>query len=91
MIPARGAIIVVRVWLAYICRETFIVYVATPHPPTNGQPKMNLENEIKDILFEIGKEIKVHKLIDGNLIIEIDYDKYTISIMELIKKYLSND
>lgn len=51
---------------------------------------MNLENEIKDILFEIGKEIKVHKLIDGNLIIEIDYDKYTIELMELIKKYLSN-
>ena len=52
---------------------------------------MSLENEIKDILVEIGKEIKVHKLIDGNLIIEIDYDKYTIEIMELIKKYLSND
>jgi hypothetical protein len=52
---------------------------------------MNLETEIKNILFEIGKEIKIHKLIDGNLIIEIDYDKYTIAIMELIKKYLSND
>lgn len=52
---------------------------------------MNLENEIKDILFEIGKEIKVHKLIDGNLIIEIDYDKYTIALMELINKYLSTN
>ncbi len=51
---------------------------------------MSLENDIKDILFEIGKEIKVHKLIDGNLIIEIDYDKYTIEIIELIKKYLPN-
>ncbi len=50
---------------------------------------MNLENEIKDILFEIGKEIKVHKLIDGNLIIEIDYDKYTIALMELMAKYLA--
>ena len=50
---------------------------------------MNLENKIKDILFEIGKEIKVHKLIDGNLIIEIDYDKYTIALMELMTKYLS--
>ena len=50
---------------------------------------MNLENEIKDILFEIGKEIKVHKLIDGNLIIEIDYDKYTIALMELMTEYLS--
>ncbi len=52
---------------------------------------MNLENEIKDILFEIGKDIKVHKLIDGNLIIEIDYDKYTALIMELMKKYLSTN
>jgi hypothetical protein len=50
---------------------------------------MNLETEIKNILFEIGKEIKVHKLIDGNLIIEIDYDKYTIDLMELMTKYLS--
>ena len=52
---------------------------------------MSLENEIKDILFEIGKEIKVHRLIDGNLIIEIDYDKYTVAIMELIAKYLTSD
>jgi hypothetical protein len=49
-----------------------------------------LEDEIKSILFEIGKELKVHKLIDGNLIVEIDYDKYSIEIMELFKKYLSN-
>lgn len=52
---------------------------------------MNLETEIKNILFEIGKDLKVHRLIDGNLIIEIDYDKYTVDIMELIKKYLSNN
>ena len=49
---------------------------------------MNLENEIKNILFEIGKEIKVHSLQDGHLIIEIDYDKYTIEIMELFKDYM---
>ncbi len=50
---------------------------------------MNLEKEIKNILFDIGKDIKIHKLIDGNLIIEVDYEKYTIEIMELFKKYLS--
>ena len=49
---------------------------------------MDIEKEIKDILFEIGKDIQIHKLIDGNLIIEIDYDKYTIEIMELFKKLL---
>lgn len=52
---------------------------------------MNLEDEIKAILFDIGKEIKVHKLIDGNLIIEIDYDKYTVELMKLIGKYQTND
>jgi hypothetical protein len=50
---------------------------------------MNIEKEIKDILFQIGKDIQIHKLVDGNLI-EIDYDKYTIEIIELIKKYLPN-
>jgi len=49
---------------------------------------MNLENNIKEILFEIGKEVKIHKLIDENFIIEIDYDKYTVEIMELFKQYL---
>ncbi len=50
---------------------------------------MDLEKEIKDVLFNIGKEIQIHKLIDGNLIIEIDYDKHTITLMELMTKYLS--
>lgn len=49
---------------------------------------MEIETEIKDILFEIGKDIKVHKLIDGNLILEIDYDKYTTEILKLFNKYL---
>lgn len=50
---------------------------------------MSLENDIKSILFSIGKEIEVHKLIDGNLILDINYDKYTIEIMELFYKYLN--
>jgi hypothetical protein len=49
-----------------------------------------LEYDIKNILFKIGQDIKIHKLIDGNLIVEIDYDKYTIEIMELFAKYFSN-
>lgn len=48
---------------------------------------MKLEDKIKEILFNIGKEIQIHKLIDGNLIIEIDYEKYTTEIMELFKDY----
>jgi hypothetical protein len=49
----------------------------------------NLEQKLKDILFNIGKEIKIHKIDTDNTIIEIDYDKYTIEIMEVFKEFLS--
>ncbi len=48
----------------------------------------NLEQKLKDILFSIGKEIKIHKIDSDNTIIEIDYDKYTIEIMEAFKEFL---
>jgi hypothetical protein len=50
---------------------------------------MTLENDIKEILFKIGKEVKIHKIDKINMILEIDYDKYTKEIIELINKYLT--
>lgn len=50
------------------------------------QYNVDLEKEIKDILFEIGKDIKIHKLIDGNLIVEMDYEKYTAELIALFNK-----
>ena len=47
-----------------------------------------LEKQIKDILFEIGKNIKIHTIDKNNTAIEIDYDTHTIQLMELFKKYL---
>lgn len=47
---------------------------------------MSLEDDIRNILFEIGKDIKIHKLIDGNLIIDIDYDKYVVQILNTLDK-----
>lgn len=47
-----------------------------------------VEKSIEKILFEIGKDVKIHKLLDGNMIIEIDYDKYTKEIINLIKSKL---
>ena len=44
----------------------------------------NVENQIKDILFQIGKEIKIHT-IGKDMIIEIDYDKYVEEIMAILK------
>lgn len=49
----------------------------------------SLEDQLKEILFNIGKEIKIHKIDSENTIIEIDYDKYTIEIMELFRDFLS--
>lgn len=49
----------------------------------------NLEERLKEILFNIGKEIKIHKIDSDNTIIEIDYDKYTIEIMEAFKEFLN--
>jgi len=47
---------------------------------------MSLEDDLKSILFEIGKEVKIHKLIDGNFIIDIDYDKYLSQILDVVNK-----
>jgi hypothetical protein len=47
---------------------------------------MSLEEEIKSVLFQIGKDIKIHKIDSQNLIIEIDYDKYVNAIIDVINK-----
>lgn len=43
---------------------------------------MDLEKEIQDILFNIGKEIKIHT-IGKDMIIEIDYEKYVSELKDL--------
>jgi hypothetical protein len=44
---------------------------------------MDIEDKIRELLFQIGKEIKIHT-IGKDMIIEIDYDKY---VKEFIKCY----
>jgi hypothetical protein len=52
----------------------------------NDQAKrMSLEQGIRDIIFDIGRDIKIHKFTEDNLIIEIDYEKYTKQILDLIE------
>jgi hypothetical protein len=46
---------------------------------------MSLENEIRKVLFEIGKDVKIYKLQDGHMVIDIDYEKYVDQIILLIK------
>jgi hypothetical protein len=50
---------------------------------------MDLQKEIDDILFEMVKEIKLHKVDNDNTLIEVDYEKYTIQLMRLFMKYLT--
>lgn len=40
-----------------------------------------LREEIQEILFQIGKEIKIHT-IGKDMIIEIDYEKYVDQLIE---------
>jgi len=47
---------------------------------------MDLEEQIKNILFQIGKDIKIHRITDGNIILDIDYDKYVKQLLDLINR-----
>lgn len=42
---------------------------------------MNREEQIRDILFDLGKNIKLHKITNDNFIFEIDYEKYVKLIL----------
>lgn len=50
---------------------------------------MNLEEEIKNILFNIGKDIKIYTVGDeGEMIIDVDYEKYISEIMKTVNRYI---
>lgn len=46
---------------------------------------MDIREQIKQMLFELGQEIKIHKIDQENMILEIDYDKTVDKIMQLLK------
>lgn len=47
--------------------------------------KMSLEDKVRDVLFQMGKEIKIHRIDSENMILEIDYDVYVKRIMQLLE------
>jgi predicted HAD superfamily phosphohydrolase YqeG len=61
------------------------VQTVTKSGPIEGGEQMELEDQIREILFKLGQEIKIHKLDLDNIIIEIDYDKATAEIVDLLK------
>lgn len=50
---------------------------------------MALEQKLREILFNIGKEIKIHK-INNDMIIEIDYEKYVKELLNCFEEYSEN-
>lgn len=49
---------------------------------------MDLYDKINNILFEIGKELKIHRLPDGHMLIDIDYEKYLEEILYAFDEFL---
>ena len=50
---------------------------------------MDLEEQINKVLFEVGQDIKIHKIDNENSVIEIDYTKYTAKILRIMLNYLN--
>ena len=46
---------------------------------------METEDRLRQILFELGQNIKIHKIDSINMILEIDYDKAVEQIMQLLE------
>ena len=51
-----------------------------------GQKVMQLENDIRNILFQTGKEIKLHRIDSENMVIDINYEKYVKELIELFDR-----
>jgi hypothetical protein len=46
---------------------------------------MNLEDKIRQVLFKIGQELRVHNLDGDHLIVEIDYEKYVLELKQILE------
>ena len=55
--------------------------------PTKEREKMSLEEQIKQILFDMTTTIKFHKVANDNVIMEIDYDKYVSELKSILEGY----
>lgn len=48
---------------------------------------MSLEDQIKEVLFNIGKEITILKIDENNMVLSIDYDKYVLELKSILEGY----
>lgn len=47
----------------------------------------DFEEEIRAVLFDLGKDVKVHRIDSQNSVIEIDYDKYVEKFKSILGEY----
>jgi hypothetical protein len=50
---------------------------------------MSLEEQIEQVLFNLGKEIKVLHIDNDNMILSIDYDKYIAELKSILEGYIT--
>jgi hypothetical protein len=48
---------------------------------------MSLEDQIRKVLFSIGKEIKILRIDKNNTVISIDYEKYVSELKSILEGY----
>jgi hypothetical protein len=49
---------------------------------------MSLEDQIREVLFNLGKEIKILKIDDENMIFSIDYETYVQELKLILEGYI---
>lgn len=59
--------------------------IATRLGPTR-EKKMQLEEEIREILFQLVKSITIHKIDPDNSVIEADYERYVKDLASLVNQ-----
>ena len=48
---------------------------------------MDIDDKIREVLFSIGKEVKILKIDNDNTIISIDYEKYVSELKSILEGY----
>ncbi len=48
-----------------------------------------LEDQIRQVLFELGQNITLHKITNENFIVEIDYEVYVEKLKSILGEYNS--
>ena len=77
-------------WLGKKLRSVKLsVLTATRSEATRGNRKMSLEEQIEQVLFNLGKEIKILQIDNDNMILSINYEKYIAELKSILEGYIT--